>query len=1467
MDTSSSSKVTVEYHDPSGIFPLVSRDVASRLPLQNLTWKSPTRPVRHIKSLHLDFVPDSFTRDGLRLPVQHVDSNGATSLDIVRSGADPRKNAIRERKHQIPGLQTSPYLKIYILRADDKETYKSTERKKIREWIRDNVAASTKGKGENHDGFEWLIVHVVVPDTVAASEPRWRESSAKDSDELKERKQGMKLPGKSTRTTFDKLRADFDEPGKRGQDRVAQIRLNRAQVSADLLPTPAMATTIEETNEEREKAWNDLTEKMKALILGPLDLRIRQYEADVTEQESRRSLPGFNFCTFFIHKEGLAKALESIGLVEDALVIYDELSLGFETVLKDIARGQAEGTATTFAPFTDDIIERITGSAGSETNGVRANNDKVQSDTDNAGRLDKDYRERIVRSDISVFDFSCYIFSRQNALILRLANARAARTGLGSGAREGSEDLVLISEVCWRAANFIHNNARALRQDLAAYRSSQWERRAESPISGADIDSLVCSWTYIIAGQMLEETYSSTLDQAAEHGTLQNGSVTGPNQEAGGVHEHPQRTTSLPARKSRITELQGRESLQSASSSDLMSPPPSPGVKGGISTGTLPGLIELVTYRAELLMMQRKMLEQIARQRDWYAGWALMGERVPASMEDVDLNGNLEPNTKQEKTQRAREESKYLAPPLELALRSRDTFHETYERLSDMAMRYYLAATQSKRAESIMGDLAIVKYQQSDYGYAASYFQHVLPFYAEEGWSLMEVEALRMHAMCLKELDRKREYVVTLLALVAKACGWRRAQRLSTFRTPTFDEMAHVAGVLPDVLAFSDNLDAVVSNPAEAYFSDIELEREVLHYKDKDGFALHLRFRHLLDDELELDEINARLVHVDDQNTDIWLSSSAITLTRGINEVRLESFVVAFGPFIADRIVFKAGKVAFVHELLQKPKTEPTPLGISDLEDSELSDEAHNQPRVFVYPTQHAFKAEVSLSRHVHINEPRHLEVRLSSGWNEITSLDLRLKPASAGLRLHLADSLLDGVEVRNREPTKAGQLSLGSLQQHKTATSAVPYTLEHSGLEVFVRLEVNYTTAKGSFVFLTSARLPTQLPLDVDVNDTFNVGVLFSNFTVRATQHTPLSITEASLKPSAVYDVEVPPVLPMPMTVFEKQPVRLIYKITRKPSVAAPVSKKAAALALSVHYHLVDDVIFSSIRDRFAAALADSPFARFMQLLPQLLFQRLQQIFSNADIEVALLLCEAKVPFFEEVGWYEIISALPVTVREGLAEWLRSWHSNNTHLTIGQDAAASELQRSIVISVDVPNVDFVHQASLSLSGQQHGQDSQVLTLGQPLQAQLSITSTSRWSTGSIFQADRKEQDDVAKDFISDIQTDPDRWLVGGQRRRHFKAADGGPLTFDVVLVPLTLGAHPLPGLDIQAEQTSGTSEEGNTAGQPPSVSCETHYESAAQVVQVVRDSRTSRVHIAESPSSARPTSRPSTATTVKEPG
>ena len=1463
----------MEYHDPAGLFSLISHDISSRLPLRNLQWKNATRPVRQINSLHLDFVPDATTKNNLRPPTAQSESEGVTSFDVVRGGSNSQRNALKERRHQIPGFQSSPYLRIYILRADDKDTYKATERQKIREWIRDNAEVSSKSKAKNHDAFEWLIVHVVVPDTTAASEPRWREASAKDPDELRERKQGIKLPGKSTRTVFDKLRADFNETGKGSLDRVAQIRLTRAQMSSDLLPTPALATTIEETHEEREKAWNDLMGKLRALILGPFDLRVRQYETVFAEQETRRSMPGFNFCTFFIQKEGLAKALESIGLVEDALVIYDELSLGLETVIRDLARGQAEGTATTFAPYTSDFADRIIGMRMSKANGVLSN-DSTLHGSHVGESLDVDYRERIVRSDISVFDFFSYIFTRQKALILRIANAKSVTSFI----KDGVENLLLISEVCWRASSFVHNNARTLRQDLMTLRNKQWEDKADATLSGADIESLVCSWTYTVAGRILDETESSSVDQfpdLSKRDSITNGTVNSHSRSdshlPGGVSAHPLRTTSLARGKSRVAELQNRTPLQSASESDLTSPRSSSTFDEYLKPGAVtPGLLELVTYRAELFMMQRKMLDILAKQRGWLAGWATLKEQTRGSVEEIDLKGDVDHSADHAKAQPEPVFSTLTTPALVSTLESKTSFYLAYERLSDKAMRLYVAATQTKTAESIMGDLAILKSQQGDYEYAVSYFQHVLPLYAADGWSFMEDEALKTHASCLKHLNRTEEYVKVLLTSLAKACGRVKAAKDSLAKLSPFDGILNVHGVLAEVIDSSHFLDSKVEQPAEHFFSEVRLANEVIHLDETDGFALRLHVRHLLDDELQVDHLSARLTNFDDPSLEIWLANdSPGCLKCGDNSFNLTSHAVAFGLYCIDKVVIQAGKLCFVHEFSKKSTPLPTPPA-ADVGAPNDSHELHKQPWVFLYPFSQAFDAKLRLAKDVHVNKSRYLDIELESGRNNITSTCIRLRPASAGLRLHLADSLFDNVQRDTAEGLQPGGISLGRLACDSTALVKVPYSLEQVTPDILIRFEAEYTTTRGSFSLAKSVKLVTQLPLDVDVNDTFHLDYLLSKFVIRTTRDTPLTITQASLAASSIYEVEAPEHLDMPIMVFESQPVNLLYKITRK-AADQTYGKKSAALALRISYCAMDELIVNTLQSKLATALDSSPFSNLSRLLLPVLHDRSRQLFSRSDLELATLIGEATVPSFEDIGWHEIVGTLPATLQAELLEWLTSWHRSNDRLDVHQDGELSRVARSITISVEVPRIDFVHEVSLLVPDKIKPSpfDPQVLKLGETVSVQLTVASTNSWSNTSIDNSHKNQNlaELSGTDFMLDIHCDSDQWLIGGQRRFRFTAKADLESTFNVLLVPLQLGIQSLPTVDIQPVQSQQLSDEPKKASEPPIVSSEMHCSTAGQLVRVIRGIRKSQVIVAESASSARPPSRPATANTAKEAG
>ena len=461
--------------------------MAARLPLRNLHWKAPTRPLRSIDSLHVDLVPSkesaqaasaasSTLAPGQGTPTRHTD-------EIFRP-----VNKEKERRHQIPGLRQTPYLKVYLLRCDDSETYKATARKQVREWVKDHTPpsqSSTANTQENHDAYEWLILHVVVPETPAASQPRGSSSTTTGE---KEKTGAASRWTRGTTTLLEKLRADFNVSSKSAPDRVAQIRVPKERVPQHMLPAAAPVTSpaITESPQEQERAWADVIAKFKVLILLSFDLRVSQYEEDIRKNDAQRSFPGWNFNTFFILKEGLARGFESVGLVEDALLGYDELSIGLDSVIRDQSSEDAQGSV--LLSYSDDIYQ--TAAEIAQQDGREGSVSSIHDDRP-INALKKDYRGLILANNISIFDFRLYIFARQMFLLLRLGNSVSARSdlaaklqprpnagviqrsaddsGIGmksSGQGNDSEDLFSLAELCTRALNFITFAGRLLRDDL-----------------------------------------------------------------------------------------------------------------------------------------------------------------------------------------------------------------------------------------------------------------------------------------------------------------------------------------------------------------------------------------------------------------------------------------------------------------------------------------------------------------------------------------------------------------------------------------------------------------------------------------------------------------------------------------------------------------------------------------------------------------------------------------------------------------------------------------------------------------------------------------------------------------------------------------------------------------------------------------------------------------------------------------
>jgi hypothetical protein len=140
-----------------------------------------------------------------------------------------------------------PYLHLLFVSCDDNEVYRSTLRLQIRAWL-DSVNA----KRANHD---WLIVYV----TTAKLGP----------SKFYQRKS----------TVLDKIKADFNSSKK---DRCMQIALSN-DVGA---PNPLL----------------EFIERLKDSIVAVFDQNVATYEEDLRKLDSQRTLPGWNFCTFFVQK-------------------------------------------------------------------------------------------------------------------------------------------------------------------------------------------------------------------------------------------------------------------------------------------------------------------------------------------------------------------------------------------------------------------------------------------------------------------------------------------------------------------------------------------------------------------------------------------------------------------------------------------------------------------------------------------------------------------------------------------------------------------------------------------------------------------------------------------------------------------------------------------------------------------------------------------------------------------------------------------------------------------------------------------------------------------------------------------------------------------------------------------------------------------------------------------------------------
>ncbi|KAJ5806435.1 uncharacterized protein N7503_004037 [Penicillium pulvis] len=1421
MDPSqaASSNVTVEYTDPSGLFPQIQSIIESKLPLKNLHWKSPTRPVRSIESLRIGFVS-----------AQTESAEPKPSSDGAGTGT------VTHRRHQIPGLRQTPYLKVFLLRCDDNDTYKATARKTLREWIKAQGASSTSqstgtagSSQEKHDAFEWLILHVV-----------------QDGDGAEKAPTPTSKWGRGTTTILEKVKADFNGSSKTAVDRVAQLRL------------PKTGTT---KSPELVEQLEDLIDKMKNGILASFDLRVAQYEEDIKEKDSQRSLPGWNFCTFFILKEGLARGFENVGLFDDALAGYDELSAGLDAAIRDQVEGNGGQHGGELLTSSSILIEEAkkaleAGPVADDSQETDPSQLKIRPEDYPLISTKMPYREMILGSNISIFNFRTYLFSRQLALLLRAARAPSLLGNETATRDKKPENLMLLSEICERSTEFISLAARTLRYDLeAGLEDVQNEAKANF------INNAVSSWAYSAALQILDQTYTTslTIPESSLHAVAQvaDASNSGaPMTESRA--EVPRRNSSLASGSSRpgrpltqdmsdVGSLQRRMTLEHPKQAPVITQ----------KTGSE----QLASGRGALFLFARRSLEEIARRRGWSEKWTDLGllfddshSSGTGSLSNVSLDNDGDSKPREDTETKQSSLVGIELPALKAALKSIDTFWSSYEDLTDRIICHNMAASRANSAELALADIAILRFRQADYETAASYFHQMAPFYGSKTWTVLEGTMLELYARCLKELKRHEDYVRMVLKLLSKFASYSQSQlsdRQRALSTPTsMLEQEQLSGYVSDLFQGLGCLQKDVTTSLVDFFADLQVDPAIRLYDDKDGFQIQMGLRFLLGPQIDIDSIKVRLVSASpSQNAEHWIEGSTNFVIKSTKtKILIDSLTTLQGKYFVDRLEMKSGNLVFAFNSNQHSYL---PVGFREANDADGTD---HRPYIYCYPPPDGLQAKIVSPHSINLEAMRTLELELSSGRNDIKSGTVRVRPATAGLRLRIAEAEVVEGELDVVANNDSGTIEFTQLPTRSFVRLRIPYTVEEAFTTLSARAEVTYETEKGRFASSTMHNVVATLPISVNVQDIFKDEILFSRFTVSPAMMIPLRITNCSLPSSKAYDVQSSITGPVALDVFPKQPASLLYKIRPLGSTATSTDAPALgkrSLRLRVDFTCVDDECFDAIEKLFLTAIQSSPYSQYASLLASHLVGTFRARLSTSDMEVIGLVRELEMLPYRTVRWDELLDGLKERT-EDVRQWLMAWHESNSIIRLPSQPTIPT--RCIIIPVEIPEIQVVHTAELQLQpGLDVSSGSSHAAVGQMIPAELTLRHTRRWCSPT-----NQENAGQPLECSYEIHANPELWLLGGRRRGNFLAREGETTRFTILLLPQKPGHLLLPGLEIRTFApsqlpTPSPAKTDSTTGTPGGpnqrhpIPCEVDYRNHGETVLVLPDLRKTTVSLSAS--------------------
>jgi len=362
--------------------------------------------------------------------------------------------------------------------------------------------------------------------------------------------------------------------------------------------------------------------------------------------------------------------------------------------------------------------------------------------------------------------------------------------------------------------------------------------------------------------------------------------------------------------------------------------------------------------------------------------------------------------------------------------------------------------------------------------------------------------------------------------------------------------------------------------------------------------------------------------------------------------------VNTFGLFRVERIILQAGRIQFTHDLSQQPQASASHLSLE--QSKEYQSQTHS---VLVYPRSGAVSAYIQEGSPIHLQKQRQLELVIETGASMIYGGRVTIRAASAGLWIYTAGATTLNNENTIKFSTTPGDILLQTCAACSTIRVSIPYKADYTATELFIKMQIEYQTDAGEFIFKYPSWVDITVPLDVSVQDTIKQESILSRFWLRSVTERPLLVLDVGLESSKKYQTR--PLMKQNSAALVSN-AHTLCSSYRVKHVGDHVDshEEYQPLVLRVKYRDIAQDLVARLAEKLRHDVAESPHAMYAGMLLHCFLEIMHNAMKTVDWKQTEMSGNIHLPAYASIGLAVSVRSLYSRQAAEMADWVRNWYN-----------------------------------------------------------------------------------------------------------------------------------------------------------------------------------------------------------------